>query len=1272
MANPLSDRSLRVTDFDSVRIKLASPDEIRSWSHGEVVKAETINYRTQRPEKDGLFDERIFGPERDFECYCGKYKRVRFKGIVCDKCGVEVTRSSVRRERMGHIELAVPVTHIWFLKGVPSRIGLVIGLPTQALERVVYFNGYLITKVHEEARESVVEAITQEWKSKTAQVKTKADKTKLKSLRDRAMDEVKSLVPMRVLTEPEYFELSMRYAEIFDAGTGAEVIRGLLVDLDLEALEEEIIKEVDKAPAAKKRRVLRRLQIVRGMRLSGVRPEWMIMEVLPVLPPDLRPMVQLDGGRFATSDLNDLYRRVINRNNRLKHLQGIGAPEVIQRNEKRMLQEAVDALIDNSMRKGPMGPAKGASRRPLRSLSDMLRGKQGRFRQNLLGKRVDYSGRSVIVVGSDLRLDECGIPKAMAMELFKPFVIQKLLEREHAYNVRGAIHLIEDGAHEAWAILEEVIEDRYVLLNRAPTLHRLSVQAFRPILIEGKAIQLHPLVCPAFNADFDGDQMAVHVPISKAAQREAKEIMLSSKNLLKPANGYPIAVPRHDMVLGIYVMTHIRDEEDAIAREQELKAYSSPQEAKMAQALGYVGLSDPIRVRIQKPVASDPADLNTAEVIDGLIVTSVGRLIFNDVLSEQMPYMNMQVSDKELKSLTADLIRYVGVDEAAVAIDLIKDLGFEYATQTGVTWGMNDLTVPKEKPEIIQKAMVEVEQIRNAFDDGLFSADERRRHTVKIWLAATEKVAKLVPEAIGDKSPVHQIVESGARGSWAQIRQVAGMKGPVVNPAGQTMEVPIISSFTEGFNVLEYFISTHGARKGSTDTALRTATAGYLTRRLVDVAQEVTVIEDNCRTKDSVTVFREDSDKTGQEYGPRLLGRYAASDVKVDGKILVKRGDVIDEIAVRLIDTSDVAEIEVRSPLTCKSKSGVCALCYGWDLGRNALVQFGEAVGVVAAQAIGEPGTQLTMRTFHTGGIATDSDITHGLLRVEEIFEARAPKGEAIVSEEDVTVKSIKVDATERILAMKIKGKKEVIEITVPRDMPLIVEEGDNVMKGDALTKGSRDLKELFRLAGMRASERHILQEVQHIYASAGAVINDKHIEVIIRQMFSRVRVKTSGSSILTPGEIIARTGFERAKATVKEEGGTTPTATTLLLGITAASLASESWLAAASFQETSRVLIKSALSGAVDPLARLKENIIIGRLIPAGTGARREYAADAYVGTVPEEPIAGPELTEMEGELRDFSIVASTNEGGDFPKDTPLDSEEKKEQVKEAVEDGQ
>ena len=1266
MANPLSDRSVRVTDFDRVRIHLASPDEVRGWSFGEVTKAETINYRTQRPEKDGLFDERIFGPERDFECYCGKYKRVRFKGIVCDKCGVEVTRSSVRRERMAHIELAVPVAHIWFLKGVPSRIGLMLDIPAQALERVAYFNGYLITNVDEVARVQVIEAINQEWKSKTAQTKTKAEKTKLTSLRDRALEEVKGIAPMRVLTEPEYFELSMRYAEIFVAGTGAEILRSLLVNLDLIEREKALNQEMAKAAVPARRKIGRQLKLVRAMRAAGVRPEWMIMTVLPVLPPDLRPMVQLDGGRFATSDLNDLYRRVINRNNRLKHLQGIGAPEVIQRNEKRMLQEAVDALIDNSMRKGPMGPATGASRRPLRSLADMLRGKQGRFRANLLGKRVDYSGRSVIVVGPQLDLHECGLPKTMAMELFKPFVIQKLLEREHAYNIRGAIHLIEDGDDVAWAILEEVIEDKYVLLNRAPTLHRLSVQAFKPILIEGSAIQLHPLVCPAFNADFDGDQMAVHVPISRAAQREAGEIMLASKNLLKPASGFPIAVPRHDMVLGIYVMTQMAEPEDTDA----LPCFADMQEAKLAHGLGRVTLTEPIRVRINKPVANDAKAFLQAEVSEALVVTSIGRIVVNDVLSDAFPFINAQMKDKDLNRLTGELIRRAGVDAAAVAIDQIKNLGFEYATRTGVTWSMDDIAVPKEKPAIVEAARKKAEQFRDAYEDGLLSADERRRHISNIWKEATSEVAAAVPKAVGKDSPVYAIIESGARGSWGQLRQVAGMKGPVVNPSGETMEVPIISSFMEGFNVLEYFISTHGARKGSTDTALRTATAGYLTRRLVDVSQEVVIGEEDCKTKDGITVHRADSKRTGQEFFARLLGRIAAEDIMDGRKTLIRKGEVIEEAAARDIDARELEEVVVRSPLTCKAKNGMCQTCYGWDLGRNQTVQMGEAVGIVAAQAIGEPGTQLTMRTFHTGGVATDSDITHGLLRVEEIFEARPPKGQAVLADVEGKIKAIRSEGLDRTIVIKVPGSKsEPEEVTVPHEAELLVREGDSVAKGDQLTKGSIDLKELFRLAGQRATERYIMREVQSIYAVSGAVINDKHIEIMIRQMLSRVRIKEGGGTVLAAGEIIPRAVFDRLREAAKAEKKELPEASTVLLGITTAALASDSFLAAASFQETSRVLIRAALEGAIDPLARLKENIVIGRLIPAGTGYRREYAADAYVGTIPETPEFS---LEEDPALAEFALVASESEGGDFPAEAPLDSEEKAEQVKEAVEDNQ
>ncbi|OHA48267.1 MAG: DNA-directed RNA polymerase subunit beta' [Candidatus Terrybacteria bacterium RIFCSPLOWO2_01_FULL_58_14] len=1249
MPTPIPERPTRVTDFDTVALRLASPDEVRAWSHGEVTKAETINYRTQRPEKDGLFDERIFGPERDFECYCGKYKRVRFKGIVCDKCGVEVTRAAVRRERMGHIELATPVTHIWFLKSVPSRIGLLLDISAPAIERVVYFNGYIVTRVDDEARKRVLKAIAQEFKQKTAQTKDRATKTKLKTAYERAVESVKGLQRLRVFTEPDYFDLSLRYAEVFSAGTGAEILRDLLAKLDLDTLAKQLASAADQATPMQQRRILRRLRLVRALRASGVHPEWMILTVLPVLPPDLRPMVQLDGGRFATSDLNDLYRRVINRNNRLKHLQSINAPEVIQRNEKRMLQEAVDALIDNSMRKGPMGPATGASRRPLRSLADMLRGKQGRFRQNLLGKRVDYSARSVIVVGSDLALHECGLPKTMAMELFKPFVVQKLLEREHAFNIRGAIHLIEEGVDVAWGILEEVIADKYVLLNRAPTLHRLSVQAFRPRLIEGEAIQIHPLVCPAFNADFDGDQMAVHVPISRAAQREAAEIMIASHNLLKPANGLPIAVPRQDIVLGIYLMTRLDSSPPAGAKGESAKTriFANPTEATLVYHLGGIQLTEVIRVRLSKPIAENPRRLAEAHDVDGLTETNVGRVLFNEVLPPTFPFVNAQLRARDLEELSGELIRRVGIDSAARTLDAIKNLGFEYATRAGVSWGMDDLAVPQEKPRLIAATLQKVSALRRAYEEGLLTNDERRERTIALWRDVTDEIGKRVPETIDSRSSVFSIVDSGAKGSWTQPRQMAGMKGPVVNPAGQIMEVPIVASFTEGFNVLEYFISTHAARKGATDTALRTATAGYLTRRLVDVAQEVIVAEEDCGDGRGIALLRKDSEETGQEFVPRLIGRVAVEDVRLKRKREVRKGETIDHAAARVIADAAVEEVRVRSPLTCRAVRGVCRLCYGWDLGRNELVAIGEAVGVVAAQAIGEPGTQLTMRTFHTGGVAVASDITQGLLRVEEIFEARPPKGQAILSEVAGSVAAIREESGDRIVEIvpqdrPVKGvepsrkkgsakprtrkqeKAEAYEIRVPRGIPLIVQSAQRIEKGQPVTRGSIDLKELYRLTGLRDTECYIIREVQRIYAAAGAVINDKHIEIIVRQMFSRMRVKSVGETALTLGEILPRPQFQEICMRAEEEGKKEPEAVPLLLGITMASLASESFLASASFQETARVLIQAGLEGARDRLRGLKENVIIGRLIPAGTGYRREYAADAYIGTVAETRGAG------------------------------------------------
>ncbi len=1207
-----SDLLTKVEDFSGMALRVASPDDILTWSYGEVTKPETINYRTQRPEKDGLFDERIFGPEKDWECYCGKYKRIRYKGVVCDKCGVEITRASVRRERFGHIELAVPVAHIWFLRGVPSRIGMALDLSVQQLERVIYFNGYIITRIYPEARDAVMNAIENEFKQKTREAKTKQVRANIKTAYDRAKIEVGRLVKYQVLTEAEYLDLSLRYAEVFEAGSGAEAIRKLLVEVDLEEIAGTIGEKAEKATALAKRKYLRQLRFYRGMIKAHMRPEWMIMTHLPVLPPDLRPMVQLDGGRYATSDLNDLYRRVINRNNRLKHLQEINAPEVIQRNEKRMLQEAVDALIDNSIRKGH-GAQAAAVRRPLKSLADMLKGKQGRFRQNLLGKRVDYSGRSVIVVGPQLAINECGIPKKMALELFKPFVISVLLRDEHAFNIRGASRLIEDTPDIVWAALEEVIQGKYVLLNRAPTLHRLGIQAFKPILIEGEAIQIHPLVCPAFNADFDGDQMAVHVPLGQEAQAEAASLMNAARNLLKPANGAPIAVPRHDIVLGAYWATRVIP-----GSKGEGKRFSSIEEARLALEFGHIAMNSKIVVPVAKTIVDDiAAGFTNAAKTAGFreVETTIGRIAFNEKLPADFPFVNALLNSKVLERIAAEIRLRYDDKIAAEILDEIKSFGFEYSTLSGITFGMDDLVVPHEKPGILKKALEEVERIEQQYQQGLLIELERRARIIEIWTRVKNDLAKLVPKTLDPSGPLFAIVDSGSRGSWSQPTQMAGMKGLVINPSGQIMELPITSSFKEGFNVLEYFISTHGARKGASDTALRTATAGYLTRRLIDVAQEIIVSEHDCKVGKGVSLVRKDSDDLGQNFATRLLGRTALKDIAAGGKVLVKKNTIINNIVAAAIVATAEEEVLVRSPLTCKTPRGVCQLCYGWDLGRNDLIAIGDAVGIVAAQAIGEPGTQLTMRTFHTGGVAGGGDITQGLPRVEEIFEARPPKGEAILSEDIGQVKEIAEDQGERIIVIEHsvkspssgRAKKMKKSYRVPRGRPILIEENEKVTAGQPLTEGSINLKELYRFAGIQETQRMIVKEIQRIYVTEGVSINDKHIEIIVRQMFGRVRIKEEGDTTLTPGEIVEKATFELINKEAKEKGQRLATATQLLLGITKSSLATESFLAAASFQETSRVLIKAAVDGVVDNLRGLKENVIIGKLIPAGTGFRKD-----------------------------------------------------------------
>ncbi len=1269
------------------------------WSHGEVTKPETINYRTQRPEKDGLFDEKIFGPIKDWECYCGKYKRIRYKGVTCDKCGVEVTKSSVRRERMGHIKLAVPVTHIWFLRGVPSRLGLILDLGVMDLEKVAYFASYIITSVNEESRLEMMEQIEKEFiakkkaieekyealigkiKSEKGQEKAKdpdvlgaeidAEVTRLKdawshetdsleSIRDQARQELKSIKKMEVISELQYRDLSLKYGPVFTASIGAEALKTLLEEVNLEQLNQDLQNQSVNLEGQAQKKALKRMKLIKSLINAGIRPEWMLISTLPVIPPDLRPMVQLDGGRFAASDLNDLYRRVINRNNRLKKLLEIKGPEVITRNEKRMLQEAVDALIDNSVRHGKEVTASTGQKRKLRSLADMLKGKQGRFRQNLLGKRVDYSGRSVIVVGPNLKLHQCGLPKIMALELFKPFVISKLIAREFAHNVRSANRLIEQGRTEVYDILEEVIQGHYVLLNRAPTLHRLGFQAFQPLLIEGKAIQLHPMVCAAFNADFDGDQMAVHVPLTELAQKEAREIMVSAHNLLKPASGDPVMTPDKDVVVGCYYITKIRE-----GLKGEGKIFASADEAIMAYNNRLVSIQSKIKTL-----------LHSGEIIE----TSVGRLIFNKILPEELGFKNEAFDKKRLQALVREVYRLQGTQRTAQLIDEIKRLGFTYMKQSGLSWGMDDLLVPKDKYDILKIADEEVLGTYEQYQHGLLTEEERKNRVVEIWAEVSEKISKSVSQTVIDASPVHYMVSSGARGSLSQVTQMSGMKGLVVNPAGDVIELPVKGSFKEGLQVLEYFISTHGSRKGMSDTALRTADAGYLTRRLVDVAQDIVINAEDCGTDDFDYVTLEDSQKMNKPFEKRLFGRVAAENVKdKKGGILVKKNQGIDDITSEKIVENGLEKIKCRSVLKCKLPRGICRLCYGYDLGFNQMVSLGSAAGIVAAQAIGEPGTQLTMRTFHTGGSAAVKDITQGLPRVEELFEAREPKGQAYVSEVDGQVYITKPNNKEMIVRVQgegavkdeydlgsshasvkdgsrveaggvlyigddgkpVKAKtagiikysqpagqarskagKSVIEVihdsdevqeyVIPANFTLFVKEGDLIVKGTQLTEGNISPSQLLRLKGTEVAQKYIVKEVQDIYASQGQGIHDKHIEVIVRQMFSKMRITASGDSALTAGEIVDKSKLNTINEDLAKEGKVPVQAEQLLMGITKVSLNTESFLAAASFQETTRVLIEAAVTGKIDYLRGLKENVILGKLIPAGTGFNPQVAQEA------------------------------------------------------------
>ena len=1163
MSETKNETTYQPMTFDAIKIGLASPEKIREWSHGEVLKPETINYRTLKPERDGLFCERIFGPSKDWECHCGKYKRVRYKGIVCDRCGVEVTKSKVRRERMGHIELAAPVAHIWYFKGIPSRIALMLDISPRNLEKVVYFASYIVTD-----------------KGNTG------------------------LIKAQVLSEKEFHEAEEKYGRgSFKAEMGAEALYKLLAEIDLDKLAEKLKKELVKASEQKRAKLVKRLDTVESFRLSNNRPEWMIMHVVPVIPPELRPMVQLDGGRFATSDLNDLYRRVINRNNRLKRLLELGAPEIIVRNEKRMLQESVDALIDNGRRGRPVT---GAGNRPLKSLSDMLKGKQGRFRQNLLGKRVDYSGRSVIVVGPELKIYQCGVPKEMAVELFKPFVMKELVGRGIAHNIKNAKRMVERLHPEVWGILEDVIKDHPVMLNRAPTLHRLGIQAFEPVLVEGRAIKLHPLVCTAFNADFDGDQMAIHLPLSPEAQAEARYLMLSTNNLLKPQDGKPVTVPTQDMILGAYYLTMETEGEPG-----EGNYFCSPEEAVIAHENHDLGMHASIYVKMKK------VDENGVERF-GKVKTTVGRIIYNKGIPQDLgfvdrtnpetefePEINFVVTKKNLGKIIANSINVHGLSETAELLDYIKSTGYKYSTVGAITVSVSDVKVPEEKKTIIEEAYKQVDNITKQYKRGLITNDERYNAVIKIWSKATDDVKIAMKNNFEKLNPVYMMSESGARGNLDQLKQIAGMRGLMASTTGKTVEIPITSCFREGLSPIEYFIAAHGARKGLSDTALRTADSGYLTRRLVDVSQNIIVREEDCGTKDGLEVSTiKDGNQVVEKLEERLVGRYSLNDIvnPETNELIVDTNTMInDKIAAEIV-AAGIEKVTVRSVIGCRTKHGVCAKCYGMGLATRQEVSIGEAVGIIAAQSIGEPGTQLTMRTIHSGGVAGVADITQGLPRVEELFEARKPKGLAIISEIDGTVR-IKEEKNKKEVV--IKGEHEAKEYVIPFGSKLRVREGDEVLAGDPITEGSINPGEILAIKGPTGVFEYLTTEVQKVYRNQGVDINDKHIELIARQMLKKVRVEDNGDTNMFSGSLVDMYDFEDENNRVIAEGKTPATGKRVLLGITKASLATESFLSAASFQETTKVLTEAAIKGKTDELIGLKENVIIGKLIPAGTGMK-------------------------------------------------------------------
>ena len=1196
--------------WNGLRLALASPERILAWSSGEVTKPETINYRTQRSEKHGLFDEKIFGPEKDYECYCGKYKGIRYKGIVCDKCGVEITRSIVRRERMGHIELCTPVAHIWFLRSVPSRMALLLGAPATDIEKVVYFAGYIISRIAEDEKKRLLAELESEYKSKYKSLASDKERDALKEKMTLTKAEIEGIIVGKVLNEMEYHRFSVKYGGLFEARIGAEAIYDLFCKLDLKELEKTLSARYARAGVAEREKLAKRLSLIAGLIASGVRPEWLFLTRIPVIPPALRPMVALEGGRHATSDVNDLYRRVINRNNRLKKLIDIHAPEVILRNEKRILQEAVDALLDNSIRKS--GAAAGAmtlaQRRPLKSLADYLKGKQGYFRQNLLGKRVDYSGRSVIVVGPDLELDECGLPKHMALELFRPFVISGLLERELAFNIRGAGRLIEDGVSEVWEILEEAIAGKYVLLNRAPTLHRQGIQAFRPRLIEGDAIQLHPLVCNAFNADFDGDQMAVHVPLSEEAQWEAKHIMSADKNILKPGNGEMtvLAAKPQDIILGLYWLTKAIE-----LGKGEGEYFASPNAAILASEYDAIDLRAKINVL---PVAGK----EKYATFDGHpFESTVGRLLFNTVLPADYPFVNDTITKKVLSRIVTDCIARYGLNAVPNIVNKVKRFGFDYATRSGISWAINDVSVPKEKPRIISEAVAKVAAIEKDYRNGLLAEEEKRRMNIEIWQSAKQAVEDQVAHELDPMGSVADMVRSGARGTLGNLTQMAGMKGLIQNTAGVTIEVPIISSMMEGLNPIEYFMSTHGARKGLTDTALGTAKAGYLTRRLFDVAQDSIVTEKDCGTKRGVKINRISASGIQTNYAKALLGRVLVEDVKnqnlSDGKAggaaLFKKSRYLSAEDAEAISASSVAAVVVRSPMSCETRYGVCQTCYGMDLTTQELVDLGEAVGTVAAQAIGEPGTQLTMRTFHQGGVASiGGDITSGLPRVEEVFEKRSPKNPAVISKSDGIVAEIKEEGREKIIVvapLSGHGKKDgsAYEYLAPYPRVPLVKGGDTVSKGQILTDGSADLDDLFDYAGRAAVQEYIITEASKIYEMQGALVSRKHLEVIVKQMFSRMKITDAGDTDYSVGDIVEDWEFVKSVAEMESANKLPPQAREIVLGIKESALSRRSFLSAASFEQTTKILINAALRGSVDRLRGLKENVILGRLIPSGTG---------------------------------------------------------------------